>query len=151
MAELLSGRLVIQCKICRKPFQSIGGKICGVCLDRIEWDLAAIGDYLNGDAGDKTVGGVETHTGVSRAVIMHLLREGRISIEDPSGGTLCCGLCGKPIETGRFCESCRNKFVDKLDSLVPPPDTDKKKPDTQRKDERRSRMHITSGIRGDGK
>jgi hypothetical protein len=54
------------------------------------------------------------------SVIMHLLKEGRISFYDPDGGTLRCESCGKPIGTGRFCEACKDMFVDKIQSLVPP-------------------------------
>jgi hypothetical protein len=56
-----------------------------------------------------------------------LLREGRISVEDPSGGTLRCSLCGKPINTGKVCEECKNKFVEKIDNLSPPLNIGKKK------------------------
>jgi hypothetical protein len=129
----------------------VGGQVCGGCLERIERDFAVIADYLDGSAKDKTVGGIESHTDIPRDIIMHLFREGRISIEDPGGGALRCKLCGKPLASGRFCEFCKNQFVGKLDSLAPRPDADKKKPETRRKDERRSKMHITSGIRGDGK
>ncbi|MDR1299250.1 MAG: hypothetical protein LBJ84_03245 [Oscillospiraceae bacterium] len=108
-------------------------------------------DYLDSDSPDKTVGGIEKHTDVPKDIIMYLLREGRISIENPDGGEPCCKLCGKPLTTGRFCDSCRNKFVDKLESLAPSPEAEKKKPETRRTDERRSRMHITSGKHSDGK
>jgi hypothetical protein len=144
MAEVtaLSGNTVTQCKICRKPFLSTGGKICGACLDRIEKDLTIVRDYLDSDQKDKTIGGIERRTGVPKETIVYLLKEGRISIYDPSGGTLRCELCGAPIATGKFCEACKNKFVEKIDNLTPPLSDGKKKPEAERKESQRSKMHI---------
>ncbi|MDR1588985.1 MAG: hypothetical protein LBS51_02205 [Oscillospiraceae bacterium] len=129
----------------------MGGKICNVCLDRIEKDLTLIRDYLDSDQKSRTIEDVERRTGVSKEIIIHLLKEGRISIDDPSGGTLCCGLCGKAISTGRFCEACKNKFVEKIDNLTPPLAEVKKKPEVRRQEARRSKMHIAAKMRDDGK
>ncbi|MDR1298663.1 MAG: hypothetical protein LBJ84_00230 [Oscillospiraceae bacterium] len=150
MADLSPAMPVTQCKICRKPFQGAGGKICSGCLDKIERDLTVVRDYLDNDARDRTIQGIVDSTGVPRRIVMHLLRDGRISVDDPSGGTLRCGLCGKPIATGKFCEECKNKFVEKIDSLSPPLDVGKKQgvrlppvlPPV-----RISKMHIERGAR----
>jgi hypothetical protein len=150
MADLSPTRPVVQCKICRRPFQGAGGKICGECFDQIERDLTIVRDYLENNARDRTIKGIVDSTGVSRKIVLHLLREGRISVDDPSGGALRCGLCGKPIATGKFCEVCKNKFVEKIDNLSPPLDIGKKQavrlppvlPPV-----RISKMHIERGMR----
>jgi hypothetical protein len=116
--------------------------VCVECLDRVEKDLTIVRDYLDNNTDHRTVGDIVDNTGVSRKVIMHLLREGRISIDDPSGGTLSCGLCGTPIETGRFCEKCRNKFVEKIDNLSPPLRLSKKREAGKKPETKRHKMHI---------
>jgi len=109
---------IIQCSICKKPFQSLGGKICVPCLDRIDTDFITVRDYIydNKHAGlDK----VSEETGVPKQIIMHLLKEGRLMIDDPdSADILHCEMCRKPINTGRLCKACKEKLSSKMQSNI---------------------------------
>jgi len=67
---------------------------------------------------------VSEDTGVSKHVIMYLLKEGRLIIEDISGGgggLLVCEVCKKPINTGRMCKDCKDKFASKMQKNVGAP------------------------------
>jgi len=104
---------IIQCFFCKKPFQSYGGRICGNCLERIDKDFITVRDYIyeNKHADMDTV---SEETGVPKQIILHLLKEGRLIIDDPehsSGGLLLCEVCRKPISTGRMCKDCKGKIA----------------------------------------
>ena len=100
---------IIQCSFCKKPFQSFGGRICGNCLEKIDKDFVIVRDYIyeNRKADMDTV---SEETGVPKQIILHLLKEGRLIIDDPedSGGLLHCEVCRKPIRTGRMCANCKD-------------------------------------------
>jgi len=65
---------------------------------------------------------VSEETGVSKHVIMYLLKEGRLIIEDLSddggGGLLLCEICRKPIRTGRMCDHCKDSLASTMQKSV---------------------------------
>jgi len=124
---------IIQCSICKKPFQSFGGRICGNCLEKIDKDFITVRDYIyeNKHADIDTVA---EETGVQRQIIIHLLKEGRLIIEDPEGGgsVLFCEVCKKPINTGRMCNACKEKVSMTMQkNVVSPKSGDQQKRDAQ--------------------
>lgn len=100
---------IIQCTFCKKPFQSFGGRICGNCLERIDKDFITVRDYIY-DNKHADIDTVSEETGVPKQIILHLLKEGRLIIDDPDGGggLLFCEVCKKPINTGRMCKDCKD-------------------------------------------
>ena len=100
---------IIQCKFCKRPFQSINSKICPSCLEQIDKDFIVVRDYIY-DNKKADIDEVSEETGVNKAIVLHLLREGRLQIvsAESSGGLLFCEVCKKPISKGRLCEACRN-------------------------------------------
>jgi len=102
---------ILQCSICKKPFQSLGGKICNECLSKMDEEFIIVRDYLyeNKHADMDTV---SEETGISKQVIMHLLKEGRLILEDAQGGKgggmLLCEVCKTPINSGRMCKKCKD-------------------------------------------
>jgi len=100
---------IIQCKFCKKPFQSFNSKICPSCLEQIDRDFLVVRDYIY-ENKKADLDKVTEETGVQKAIVLHLLREGRLQIDNPEeGGTLLmCESCRKPITKGRLCEDCRN-------------------------------------------
>jgi predicted amidophosphoribosyltransferase len=102
---------IVQCKICKRPFQSFGGRTCPDCMQKIDKDFITVRDYIyeNPDSGiDK----VAEETKVDRAIILHLLKEGRLILDNPEAECLLvCDLCKKPISSGRFCKDCKDKVA----------------------------------------
>jgi len=129
---------IIQCKTCRKPFHSIGSRICPECLHRIDMDFITVRDYIYDNEG-ADIDTVAEETGVEKAIILHLLKEGRLTLATRGGGGhLTCEMCKTPINTGRLCNTCKDKvssFVqDNPDAKKPPaPESDPSK--------RSSKMH----------
>ena len=100
---------IISCTMCKKPFQSFGGRICGNCLERIDRDFIKVRDYIY-EHKHANIDTVSEETEVPKNIILHLLKEGRLVIDDPGGGgVLFCEACRKPINTGRLCKDCTDK------------------------------------------
>ena len=100
---------IIQCKICRKPFQSLGNKTCNECLDKIDRDFITVRDYIYDNPNSKMEKIIED-TQVEKSVILQLLKEGRLTLDTPgAGGLLLCEICKEPINSGRMCNVCKEK------------------------------------------
>ena len=64
---------------------------------------------------------VSEETEVPKQIILHLLKEGRLTIDDPddiSGGILLCEVCRKPINTGRMCKDCKDKVANTMQKNI---------------------------------
>ena len=110
---------IIQCSMCKKPFQSLGGKICVNCLERIDKDFIVVRDYIY-EHKHADIDTVSEETEVPKNIILHLLKEGRLVIDDPTGagGLLLCEACKKPINTGRLCKECKDKVASTMQKSI---------------------------------
>ena len=97
--------------MCRKPFDSISGKICPECLRKIDKDFVKVRDYIY-EHKRTDVDTVSEETEVEKAVILYLIKEGRITLSGAGSGegALLCEVCKKPITSGRMCASCMEKL-----------------------------------------
>ena len=120
---------IIQCKLCNKPFQSLGARTCPDCLQKIDRDFITVRDYIY-DNPDSKIDKVVEDTGVEKAVILHLLKEGRLTLDTPDAeGMLVCYVCKKPITSGRMCKECKEKVASTMSKSVggsKPPEPEKK-------------------------
>ena len=106
---------IIQCQFCKKPFASLGGRICPACLEQMDKDFITVRDYIY-EHKHSNIDKIAKETEVSKQVIMHLLKEGRLIIDSPDGdGLLVCEMCKKPINTGRLCKDCIGKVSSSMD------------------------------------
>ena len=109
---------IVQCKICNKPFQPVSGKLCPECMSKIDRDFITVRDYIY-DNPSSRIDKVSEDTGVEKAVIMQLLKEGRLSLDTPdAGGSLLCDICKKPISTGRMCKECKGKVASTMSRSI---------------------------------
>jgi len=110
---------IIQCRMCRKPFDSIGGKICPECLQKIDKDFIKVRDYIY-EHKRTDVDTVSEETEVEKAVILHLIKEGRIELGGggSGGGALLCEVCRKPISSGRMCPECKDKLSSTMQKSI---------------------------------
>ena len=109
---------IIQCSLCKKPFQSIGGKVCVNCLEKLDEDFRVVRDYIY-ENKRADVDTVAEETGVPKKHIQYLLKEGRLIIEDLSGGSLLyCEVCKKPISTGNMCDDCKTQLARTMDKNI---------------------------------
>ena len=111
---------IIQCQFCKKPFASIGGKICPECNEKIDKDFITVRDYIY-EHKQSNIDKISEETEVSKQIIIHLLKEGRLIIDSPDGsggGLLLCEVCKTPINTGRMCKDCMGKVASTIDKSV---------------------------------
>jgi len=109
---------IVACTFCKKPFQSLGGRICPACLEQIDKDFITVRDYIY-EHKHSNIDRISKETEVSKHVIIHLLKEGRLIIDSPDGdGLLVCEMCKKPINTGRLCKECTGKVASSMDKNV---------------------------------
>jgi len=106
---------IVQCTFCKKPFASVGGRICPACNEQIDKDFITVRDYIY-EHKHSNIDIIAKETEVSKQVIIHLLKEGRLIIDSPDGdGVLVCEMCKKPINTGRLCKECTGKVSSSMD------------------------------------
>ena len=120
---------IVQCRMCRKPFHSVSGMICSECSRQVDKDFMTVRDYIY-DNRHASIDKTSEETGVKKSVILHLLKEGRLMLDNPdSEGLLRCDVCRKPINTGRMCKECNEKVASTMSRSIEtgkPPKPEKK-------------------------
>ncbi len=100
-----------ECQRCHRMFQRIGlENVCPVCAPLDEEDFRKIKEFLQMYPGASS-NEVMRHTGVSLRQIKRYLKEERLEIVGDNKGFLRCELCGKPLNSGRFCELCYREGI----------------------------------------
>lgn len=111
---------IIQCKMCRKPFNSNGGKVCPSCMSEIEEAFSKIRDFIYDNPGDHNAKEIAEETDVPEKYIVHLMQEGRLISKTDSGiSGLYCEVCKKPISEGKMCEDCKKCLASDLLGALP--------------------------------
>lgn len=95
------------CSKCGRLFGYVGSPICSYCREEEEDEFKKVKEYLY-DYPGSTVFEVSEATGVETEKIMRFLREERLQVSSENPNMLLeCEGCGRPINTGRFCQKCR--------------------------------------------
>ncbi|MCI8372499.1 MAG: flagellar protein [Lachnospiraceae bacterium] len=101
---------VRNCKSCGRLFNYTGKSICPECLKKKDDDFVAVKAYIR---ENPTVGiaDVAEATDVSVNQIRQWIREERLILTEAcaEAGINCEG-CGRPIQTGRLCKSCKGQM-----------------------------------------
>jgi len=112
---------VVVCKHCGLPYQlsEWGFDMCRTCTNEINEGLgkmiayfAAVGARYETDAD--TMDEFIELLGIQKWVVLHLLREEKITMHKTLEGGLTCQFCKKPIATGRSCVECKTKLAEDL-------------------------------------
>lgn len=130
------------CPECGKLFAFLSRNLCPECAALEDEYVKRIQEYLDGPGG-ATIKEISDATEVPEEKIISLLREGRLIVR----GKAClleCERCGKPIDSGRYCASCRAILANSLkgSSAVSPASTAGRERFPDRK---KARMH-TAGL-----
>jgi uncharacterized protein len=95
------------CSKCGKIFTYLGRPICNKCCEAEENEFKVVKEYVYDNPG-ATISEVAQETEVTVEKIMRFLREERLEIKSENSNLLLeCERCGRPINSGRFCELCR--------------------------------------------
>jgi hypothetical protein len=75
-------------------------------MEREDHDFESVRAFLRSQQASATVEEIHERTGVDRGKIVKFLRDGRLVSGKVTGDVLSCEVCGRPVHTGRLCESC---------------------------------------------
>ena len=126
------------CSKCGRLFGYMGKSICSFCGEAEEDEFRKVKDYLY-DFPGSTVFDVSTATGVGVDKIMRFLKEERLQVSSDNPNMLLeCEKCHRPVNTGRFCQTCKNDLHTSMRKefgldkpYKPPKDDDKLKSRTK--------------------
>lgn len=107
---------IINCPRCHRMFRRLGErKICPTCQEEEEQAYARLCEWLRDHPGASVVE-VAAATGVDEAMVLRLLRDGRITLlelvraeDQPT-----CRRCATPIAGGHMCPACARALGDAL-------------------------------------
>lgn len=109
---------VRNCRTCGRLFNYISGvPLCQACRDQLETKFQEVKEYLRQNP-NSTIQAVAEENDVSIPQIKQWVREERLTFSEDSPIGIDCEVCGKTIKTGRFCEECKNKMKNDLDSVM---------------------------------
>ena len=115
-----------KCPLCGGRLKYVGGGEykCIRCYRTQMDDYGKVRDYMY-KHGAASTADIAAATGVSKQVLVELLKSGKIELLADAGFLLNCERCQRPIRTGKLCERCQ-RFVEevekyKQESLKPKP------------------------------
>lgn len=109
---------VKNCTRCGRMFQAEdASKLCDRCRNNDEEDFKVVREYVY-DNPNSNIPEVAENTGVTEEKILKFLRQGKLILKDELSMVLDCERCGKPIKSGRYCDSCTNEMSRDLRSAA---------------------------------
>ena len=109
---------VRNCKNCGKLFNYIAGPpICPLCREQTEAKFQEVKNYIRDHKG-VGIAEVSEACGVEPGQIRMWLRDDRLEVTEDSALMLNCEGCGAPIRSGRFCDKCKAKTSNTLNSII---------------------------------
>ncbi|MFW5790992.1 MAG: flagellar protein [Bacillota bacterium] len=132
------------CKECGKLFSPVAGEDrCHVCRDDNELKYQKVKDYLWDNPG-ATIDQVHEETGVDKDTIIQFVKDDRLIADGIDANFFVhCERCGREIESGRYCKSCKQELVDGLTRGIAKKNKEEKK--SSKKDDQR--MYTSERIR----
>lgn len=112
---------VRNCKGCGKLFNYLSGTpLCPACLRKLDEKFDQVKEYIYDHPG-AGVQEVAEENDVTTTQIKRWVREERLAFSKDSPIGLDCEGCGKMIKTGRFCNLCKDKMLNKLGDIYKEP------------------------------
>jgi flagellar operon protein (TIGR03826 family) len=112
MAELSN------CASCGKLFVQATSAICPSCRQEIDKKFETVWKFIRKKENrEATVNQITVATGVEEKLIFQWIKEGRLQVKDFKNLSIPCEMCGAPIQSGRFCETCKTNLNKDLKSL----------------------------------
>ena len=123
---------VRNCKGCGRLFNYLNGQpLCQACKEALEEKFAEVKEYIYQNP-KASITMVAEATEVSGKQIKQWIREDRPVLSEPSPDGVLCENCGTPICSGRYCDACKNRMANNLNSVLSRPTA----PTPERKRER---------------
>lgn len=102
----------LKCEKCGREleYRGVGEYHCQFCYHIMYDDYGVVRNYVEENPGS-TIAMVSSATGVPERTIKYMIREEKLQIRGDSRTFIECEGCGKPILSGRYCESCSGLAV----------------------------------------
>lgn len=123
----MSGFSMRNCPKCGNVFTFVKNPICRECQQKEDEIFETVRQYLK-EHNDKTIEEVAEATDVSVKKILRYIKEGKIDVSTNENIKSACENCGKPVTSGRYCDSCASKISKNLTSNISKPTTESSKP-----------------------
>lgn len=95
-----------ECARCHRFFNKVAfEEVCPACFPVEEEEFRRIKEYLTRSPGASS-NEVMQAIGASLKSIKRYLKEDRLEIVGENKGFIRCELCGRPLNSGRFCDGC---------------------------------------------
>ena len=102
------------CKNCKRLFNYLGGSpICPACVEKFK----EVKDYIR-ENPHAPLQQVSEANDVSVKQLKTWVREERLTFSDDSPVGIECMNCGAMIKYGKYCEACKGKMMNDLNSAV---------------------------------
>lgn len=112
---------VRNCKNCGRLYNVMGReKLCPACMAKLEDKFQEVKKYLE-ENPNSSVEDVSRENDVSTKQIRQWVREERLMLSSGVVDGIVCENCGKPINTGRFCEKCKADLSNSLSNALDKP------------------------------
>ncbi|MCR4694918.1 MAG: flagellar protein [Pseudobutyrivibrio sp.] len=112
---------VRNCRSCGRLFNYLGGQnICPSCRAELDKKFDTVKEYIRSNPRS-TINEISEANEVSTNQIRQWIREERLQFADDSPIGIECEACGALIKTGKYCEACKNKMANNLNSAIEKP------------------------------
>lgn len=112
---------VRNCKECGRLFNYTAGlPICPACEKKLEEKFTEVKQYIYDNPGSG-IQEVSEENDVSINTIKKWVREERLSFTEGSAVGIECERCGRLILSGRYCDECKKKVTNQLESAYAGP------------------------------
>lgn len=99
------------CELCGKPFNDAIGKICSVCVKKVDETYTIVRKYMYQNPNNCDYISIIEDTEVSEKILNYLIKKGRIEVANKPGGASRCRACGKETSGSAVCEQCMARIV----------------------------------------
>ena len=98
----------VVCTECSGVMRYKGGGtyVCQDCGHEVMDNYGKVRQFLE-KRGPSNVFEISAGTGLSRAVVNNMLKDGRLQVSAHSSVNLICSRCGVPIRFGEYCNKCQ--------------------------------------------
>ncbi len=126
------------CSRCGKVFTVISSSICPECMKAEEDGFQRIKVFIEENPMCR-ISELAEGTGVPPKRILRYIKEGRLEISKGMRDEVKCDKCGKPINTGRYCDACIIEINQTVNELF---NKQKKEAEPQSAVSSKAKMHI---------
>lgn len=130
------------CELCGKPFNDAIGKICSICVNKVDETYAIVRKYMYQNPDKCDYINIIKDTEVSEKVLNYLIKKGRIEVANKPGGAAKCRACGKETSGSSVCDKCMARIM--AEKLTAKKDT---RPQTGKESEVARSYHTFTGDR----